>query len=134
MFRKDVTRSRGYIASCKKCNHHLDVKIIKKRSEKRKQERERKISLGIPVKVLKLNSDERRISQARQNAIWKARFPERSKAHSIVYSALKWKKISKLPCLVCGDRSEAHHPDYSRPLDVVWLCRTHHKQAHMLAI
>ena len=28
---------------------------------------------------------------------------------------------------------QAHHPDYSQPLDVVWLCDTHHKEAHALA-
>ena len=26
--------------------------------------------------------------------------------------------------------TEAHHPDYSEPLDVIWLCRPHHKQIH----
>jgi hypothetical protein len=34
--------------------------------------------------------------------------------------------------MVCGtqDRVQAHHEDYSRPLDVVWLCPTHHKARH----
>jgi len=37
--------------------------------------------------------------------------------------------VTKLPCQVCGDdKSEAHHEDYSRPLDVVWLCHKHHFQ------
>ena len=30
----------------------------------------------------------------------------------------------------CETRLQAHHPDYSRPLDVVWLCQVHHKAAH----
>jgi transcription elongation factor Elf1 len=53
-------------------------------------------------------------------------------ANLIVYRALKAGKIQKLPCLICGENSEAHHPDYSKPLDVVWLCSAHHKQAHAL--
>jgi len=32
----------------------------------------------------------------------------------------------------CANKPEAHHPDYSAPLDVVWLCSAHHKQAHAL--
>lgn len=38
--------------------------------------------------------------------------------------------VKKKPCEVCGDtNSEAHHPDYSKPLEVVWLCRPHHRKA-----
>ena len=29
-----------------------------------------------------------------------------------------------------GDKAEAHHEDYSRPLDVVWLCSLHHHRRH----
>lgn len=41
--------------------------------------------------------------------------------------------VSRWPvCAVpdCERKPEAHHPDYDRPLDVVWLCRSHHQQAH----
>ena len=44
--------------------------------------------------------------------------------------AVRSQKLTPLPCLVCGDNAEAHHPDYSRPFDVVWLCRSHHRQLH----
>jgi hypothetical protein len=30
----------------------------------------------------------------------------------------------------CTGRLEAHHEDYSRPLEVHWLCRSHHEQLH----
>ena len=61
---------------------------------------------------------------------WRKNFPERKNAHSKVYRAMKNGVLIRQPCFICGDKSEAHHPDYSRPLDVVWLCPSHHKQAH----
>ena len=30
----------------------------------------------------------------------------------------------------CSGRLEAHHYDYSRPLEVVWVCRKHHGDIH----
>lgn len=52
-------------------------------------------------------------------------------AHKAVSNAIRDGKLTPLPCQVCGIQEvEAHHPDYSRPLDVVWLCRHHHSQIH----
>jgi hypothetical protein len=35
------------------------------------------------------------------------------------------------PCEVCGEiKVQAHHTDYSKPLDVQWLCFKHHREAH----
>lgn len=35
------------------------------------------------------------------------------------------------PCAVCGGLQViAHHENYERPGDVIWLCDTHHKEYH----
>lgn len=61
---------------------------------------------------------------------WEAEHPERKSAQTAVGNAIRDGRMKKQPCWVCGDKAEAHHPDYSRPLDVVWLCAGHHKDAH----
>lgn len=60
--------------------------------------------------------------------------PERVKAVWMVNNAVKWGHMKKHPCFVCGEiKTQGHHADYSRPLDVVWLCKKHHVETHQLA-
>lgn len=63
---------------------------------------------------------------------WKKEHPNRRKAQNQLSHAVRAGKLKKQPCWVCGAHAVAHHPDYDRPLDVVWLCQPHHKQAHAL--
>lgn len=40
-------------------------------------------------------------------------------------------KLVQQPCAKCGDaKSEMHHRDYTRPLEVEWLCRKCHLAEH----
>src|ERR1035437_10181602 len=56
-----------------------------------------------------------------------SRFPEKIEARKQVMLAIKKGILKRQPCEVCGDpKSEAHDPDHSKPLKVVWLCRSHH--------
>lgn len=57
--------------------------------------------------------------------------PERHLARKVVNEAVRYGHLEKVPCFCCGDsKVEARHPDYSRPLDVVWLCQKHHGEIH----
>lgn len=40
------------------------------------------------------------------------------------------KKIKTEKCIFCDYIGERHHKDYSHPLDIVFLCKSHHKQVH----
>lgn len=51
-------------------------------------------------------------------------------AHKKVYYAVKTGKLIKQNCF-CGKIGQAHHDDYSKPLEVIWLCPIHHKARHM---
>ena len=52
-------------------------------------------------------------------------------AHDAVRYALKKGTLKKERCQVCGDpKAEAHHDDYTKPLQVRWLCKRDHKLWH----
>jgi len=55
----------------------------------------------------------------------------KKRARAKVHRALKTGLLKKLPCLRCKNINvQAHHPDYSKPLDIVWLCPHHHNKEH----
>lgn len=59
----------------------------------------------------------------------------RIRARSAIGHYLRDKKIPRPPCEICGDpKSEAHHDDYSKPLDVKWLCVKHHNLYHKIGV
>lgn len=60
-----------------------------------------------------------------------ARYPERVNARRLVHYALKSGKLKKENCKTCGCKNvQAHHKDYAKPLDVIWLCKTCHNKLH----
>lgn len=61
------------------------------------------------------------------------RNPEKRAAHIAVKNAIRDGRLNRQSCEVANDckgRVEAHHDDYSKPLDVRWLCKKHHDQHH----
>lgn len=60
----------------------------------------------------------------------RVRYPEKDKARHAVNNAIRDGKLERGMCEVCGEVGQAHHEDYSRPLDVRWLCLKHHRQEH----
>jgi len=53
------------------------------------------------------------------------------RAHLAVAQARKRGELQRGTCEVCGaEKTDAHHDDYDKPLDVRWLCRLHHRQVH----
>jgi hypothetical protein len=58
--------------------------------------------------------------------------PEKYKARTAVGNAIRDGKLVRQPCEGCQttDRVQAHHHDYSKPLEVRWLCRKCHGKEH----
>lgn len=74
-------------------------------------------------------------SHAKASAKWIGHHPGRKKAQTAVGNAVRDGRLLPWPACAlpdCNDKPHGHHPDYDRPLDVVWLCPLHHKQAHAL--
>ena len=93
--------------------------------EYQKKYRERKIELN--------KTPEYKASMAISRKKYIIANPEKHKAHIILNNAIASGKIARKPCEKCGEtKTEGHHEDYSKPLEVIWLCRkchcNHHKE------
>ena len=57
--------------------------------------------------------------------------PEKIQAYMIVSNARRKGGLAdgescQYPNCIYTTKVEAHHPDYTKPLQVVWLCKAHH--------
>jgi hypothetical protein len=61
------------------------------------------------------------------------KFPDRAKARIMVRCAIKMGYLIRPSyCSLCTieGKIEGHHPDYSKPLEVIWLCKKCHMAEH----
>lgn len=72
----------------------------------------------------------RSVTWARED---RKRHPEKWQARNAVANAIRDGRLEKQPCEVCGStKVEAHHMDYSLPLEVRWFCAAHHGDHHRI--
>ena len=126
--------SDGRLNECKDCSK---LRINKKRKENAEHYKEyEKKRANLPHRIAareayaKTEKGKAAIKRAHKKYI--ELNPLRRAAHIAVTNALRDGKLQRLPCFECGDIAEAHHPDYGRPLDVIWLCVKHHKEVHLM--
>jgi hypothetical protein len=114
-----------YVSNQSRCKSCVKARVNQYRSDNiesiRRYDRERGL---LPHRIK--NSKE-------TTAKWRKENPKWWSAQIILNYALRIGKVQKEPCFICGEKAVAHHPDYDHPLDVVWLCQSHHKQAHALS-
>ena len=110
----------GHVNKCKECNKNDNTANRNKNIEKyRSYDKER---AKIPERIK---------ANAEVNRVWRAEDKRRSRAHSAVSHAIRGGTLVRLPCIRCGEqKSVAHHEDYDKPLEVMWLCQPCHKQRH----
>ena len=119
-FYKHPMMPDGHVNKCKECNKK-DVN----------ENRQKKIDYYRAYDRERGKRPERIQNSIEQNRIWRAEDRRRTKCHNAVARALRAGTLVRQPCVRCQDpKSEAHHEDYDKPLDVVWLCSVCHKQRH----
>ena len=110
----------GHLNKCKDCTR-LDVSKRRKANTRRCREYDRARSLR-PERARQLAERSRR---------WRRENPRKRAAQVETGNAIRDGRLVRQPCEVCGDpKSHAHHTDYTRPLDVMWLCAVHHAEWH----
>jgi len=108
-FYKSVLNKDGLLGRCKVC-HNKQV------NEKRKNKK------LLPYKEISTHKK-----------FWLQENQLKKKAHQIVGYAVQKGDLVRQPCERCGTTENviAHHEDYHKPLDIVWLCQHHHRERHL---
>lgn len=123
----------GRLNKCKACargdvSRHKQANLDKVRAydRRRSQEPERK--------ALNLESSRKvRAEKPEKVREWqKAYSPEQRRAATWITNAVRDGRLKREPCWCGNPKSEGHHRDYSKPREVVWLCRQHHAMEHRL--
>lgn len=62
---------------------------------------------------------------------YKENNPNKIKTHRLLATEIRAGRIKREACEICGNsKTDAHHDDYFKPLNVRWLCRKHHIELH----
>ena len=119
-FYKHSMMGDGHLNKCKECAKK-DVNENRLKNLERIREYDKQRS----------HLPHRKALQARVTKAWRGADARRLKAHTAVAKAIRKGELVSSPCVRCGNtKSLAHHEDYDKPLDVMWLCEPCHKQRH----
>lgn len=125
----------GHFNKCKECakakvtaHRNKNIEAVREYDRKRSKQPHR-------LKANRDNSKQYRDSGRHGvvNKKYRDDNPEKYRAHNILNNAIRDGKIKKpYKCEVCDKRRtlHGHHDDYSKPLDVDWLCAQCHNGRH----
>lgn len=156
-FVKHKSYKDGYYSRCKSCSYASEkewrINNQEKKREMRRRYREnnrehiREMDREYYIENHEKMLEKAKVSQKKyhetekgksnlhkHNKLSRSRNPEKARARSLLSNAIcDGKIIRPSACSLCGcDKFviEAHHPDYSKPYDVIWLCRSCHGIVH----
>lgn len=148
-FSKSKKGKNGYSAQCKVCRLASNREYYKKNPEKCLAKHERWANRN-PDKILKNQRayyhrnkekildkirESRKENGYKNTKAYRKRNREKIECHNFVRLAVKFGILNKPNyCEKCKSESipQAHHHDYAKPLDVIWLCRKCHGEEHRI--
>jgi len=136
-FYKHKEMSDGYLNKCKDCtktdvrkNRKENIEYYRQYDKVRHRNNPERKQQTLENARLWRKNNKKRMADFRK--AWEIKNPEKRKAHNDLNNAVRSGKITKKPCYICGEEKvEAHHPDYKKTLEVIWLCMQHHKELHV---
>lgn len=131
-FYRHPNAADGSMVVCKAC-HRANVKANREANADYYREFDRaraNLPHRIEAREAYAQTPEGKAVASRAKRRFIERNPAKRAAHVAVGNALRSGKITAKPCEVCGNTAQAHHDDYSKPLDVRWFCAKHHAEWH----
>lgn len=136
-FYADKWKSDGLRRVCKAC----DKARVKYLDDKRRGNVVFRAAQAAAEKQKRINNTHCRENARRGARIYRLRFPEKSICRESLNRALRRGDVTRpMTCEACGKTPEAridgrsglqaHHADYSKPLDVKWMCVRCHTDEH----
>lgn len=154
-FRKSARYKDGHYSRCKECmkeyeNKNLDQerkrelrKKYRENNRERIRQQDREAYANDPEKYrAKARKSQKKYFQSPkgrekyklQSIKLRQKYPEKARARSLLSNAICDGLIIRPTqcslCLSSNGMIEAHHPDYSKPFEVVWVCKSCHFMVH----
>ena len=119
-FYTHLAMSDGHLNKCKSCCREDAINNRRKRLDYyREYDRQR------------FSTEDRKACRHANQRRHRAANPVKVAARQAVSRAVRAGILTRMPCECCGcPVVDAHHDDYSKPLEVRWLCRRHHLMEH----
>jgi hypothetical protein len=131
--------SDGHAAACKDC-YKKAVKANRAAKLEKYQAYDRartddpdRVALRARIKAERAADPARAAVDTQQKYDWAARNREKRRAQNMASNAIRdGKLVAPAACERCGKIGQlhAHHEDYSKPLEVTWLCPPCHGARH----
>jgi hypothetical protein len=122
----------GYLNKCKECNKKDVSKNYYNRRDQYVEYERKRAKLPHRRKAAAEYQSSHPEVKYRCMQRYRKKYPEKYRAHYLTKNAIRDGRLIKQPCELCECEYdiEAHHYDYSKPLDVQWLCRACHLTVH----
>ena len=122
-FDVNKTKPFGRAYRCKECRRKYDKEHSRRERAKDPKKKTQVANWHHSEHGKKMS----RLARARRFAVNK----EKYKAKEMIERLVNKGVIKRQPCEICGETNgQGHHPDYSKPFEVVWLCQKHHSEFH----